>query len=85
MWERDCFVLLAIGSLFVALGIASISWGRHESRSYYDVLSTRHDLREFLEHEPERPEPKALKIGGWIAIAIGLPMMAMGGAFWLWN
>jgi hypothetical protein len=41
--------------------------------------------REFLEHEPERPEPGALKIGGWIAIAIGLPMMAMGGAFWLWN
>ena len=85
MWDHDWLVLLAIGSLFVALGIASIGWGRHESNSYDDSLATRHDLREFLEHEPERPEPGAPKTGGWIAIAIGLTVMAMGVAFWFWK
>jgi len=85
MWDHDWLVLLAIGGLFVALGIASISWGTHESNSYGDSLATRHDLREFIEHEPERPEPGALKIGGWIAIAIGLTVMAMGGAFLFWK
>ena len=85
MPERDFFILMGMGGLFVILGIASIFWGKSEEKSYYDALSTRPDAREFLEHEPERPEPGALKIGGWIAIAIGLLMLVMGGAFWLWG
>ncbi len=85
MLERDYFILMGMGGLFVILGIASIIWGKGEEKSYYNALSTRHDTREFLEHEPERPEPGALKIGGWIAIAIGLLMVVMGGAFWLWS
>jgi len=85
MPERDLLILIGMGGLFVILGIASIFWGKGEEKSYYDALSTRHDAREFLEHEPERPEPGALKIGGWIAIAIGLLMLVMGGVFWLWS
>jgi len=85
MPERDLLILMGMGGLFVILGIASIFWGKGEEKSYYDALSSRHDVREFLEHEPERPEPGALKIGGWIAIAIGLLMLVMGGAFWLWS
>ena len=85
MLERDFFILMGMGGLFVIFGIASIIWGKSEEKSYYDALSTRHDTREFLEHEPERPEPGALKIGGWIAIAIGFLMLVMGGAFWLWG
>ena len=85
MPERDLLILMGMGGLFVILGVASIFWGKGEEKSYYDALSSRHDVREFLEHEPERPEPGALKIGGWIAIAIGLLMLVMGGAFWLWS
>ena len=85
MLERDYFILMGMGGLFVLLGIASIFWGKGEEKSYYNALSTRPDTREFLEHEPERPEPGALKIGGWIAISIGLLMVVMGGAFWLWS
>ncbi|MBA7633741.1 hypothetical protein ES703_41312 [subsurface metagenome] len=85
MPERDLLILMGMGGLFVILGIASIFWGKGEEKSYYDALSSRHDAREFLEHEPERPEPGALKIGGWIAIAIGLLMLVMGGVFWLWS
>ena len=79
------FILMAMGGLFVILGIASMCWGKGEEKSYYNAMSSRPDVREFLEHEPERPEPGALKIGGWIAIAIGLLMLVMGGAFWLWG
>ena len=85
MPEHNYFILMGMGGLFVILGIASIFWGKGEEKSYYDALSSRHDAREFLEHEPERPEPGALKIGGWIAIAIGLLMLVMGGVFWLWS
>ena len=85
MPERDFFILMGMGGLFAILGIALIIWGKGEETGYYDALSTRSDVREFLEHEPEHPEPGALKIGGWIAITIGLLMVGMGGAFRLWG
>jgi len=74
-----------MGGLFILLGLATIFWGRREEKDYYNAISTHHDAREFLEHQPERPEPGALKIGGRIAIIIGLLMVAMGGAFWFWG
>jgi len=76
---------MGLGGLFILLGLAGIIWGKREEKSYYDALSTRPDVREFLEHWPQRPEPGALKIGGWIAMAIGLLMLVMGGAFLLWG
>ncbi len=85
MPEADLFILLGMGGLFILRGIASIMWGKGEEKSYYKAMSARSDVREFLEHEPERPEPGALKIGGWIAIAIGVLMVMLGGAFWLWS
>jgi len=83
--HRDCFILMGMGGLFILLGLATIFWGGKEEKSYYNAISTRPDAREFLEHQPERPEPGALKIGGRIAIIIGLLMVTMGGAFWLWG
>ncbi len=76
----DWFILMGMGGLFILLGLAAIIWGKREEKSYYNSLSTRRtDLREFLEHWPQRPQPVALKIGGWIAIAVGLFMLAIGG------
>jgi len=80
---QDWFVLMGVGGLFILLGIATVIWGRSEERGYYDSLSTRSDLREFLEHQPVSPQPVALKIGGWIAIAIGLTILAAGGVIFL--
>ena len=85
MPERDLLILMGMGGILVILGIAAIIWGKREAKSYYDALATRSDAREFLEHEPERREPGALKMGGWIAIAIGLLVVAIGGGFWLWG
>jgi len=78
-------MLIGMGILFLLLGLGSFIWGKREEKSYYNSISTHPDVREFLEHEPERLEPGALKIGGWIALAIGLLMIVLGGAFLLWG
>ena len=85
MLQTDWLILVVVGGFFVLLGVGAIIWDKIEKASYYESLSSRIDLREYLEHEPERPELGALKIGGWIAIAIGLVMIAIGGAFWFWG
>ena len=85
MPQHDWLVLMGMSGLFILLGLAAIIWGRSEEKSYYDSLSSRTDAREFLERWPQRSHLGALKIGGRIAIAIGVLMIVMGGAFWLWG
>ena len=80
---HESFMLMGMGGLFILLGLGAIIWGRSEEKRYYDSLSTRSDLREFLDHWPQRPGHGALEIGGGIAIAIGVPTLIMGGVFWL--
>jgi hypothetical protein len=85
MPQHDLFVLMGMGGLFILLGLAAIIWGRSEEKSYYNSISTRFDVREFLERWPHWPQFGALKIGGRIAIAIGVLMLVTGGALWLWG
>jgi len=85
MPQYDWLILMGMGGLFILLGVAGIIWGRREEKSYYDSLSARPDLREFFERSPRHPEPGALIIGGWIAIAVGVLMLAMGGAFLIFS
>ena len=85
MPQADWLILIGLGGLFLVLGVALVAGGRREEKGYYDSLTTRSDMREFVEHTPQRPEPGALKIGGWLAIAIGVVLLALGGAFWLWG
>ena len=79
---QDCFILMGVGGLFIILGLVGIIWGKREEESYDNALSTRRDLREFLEHWPVRPQPGALKVGGLIAITIGLLVLAAGVILW---
>jgi hypothetical protein len=79
----DCFIIMGIGGVFIILGLLGIFWGRHEEKSYFDALAGRPDMREFMEHWPERPQTGAVKIGGWIAVAIGLIMLVVGIVLWL--
>jgi hypothetical protein len=67
-----------LGGFFILLGLAFILWGRRESRQLEEGLAQRYDLREFVEHTPERPEPGALVIGGIISLALGLGLVAAG-------
>jgi len=85
MPQYDWIVLMGMGGLFILLGLAAIIWGKREEKGYYNSLSTHVDTREFLEHWPRRPQLGALKIGGRIAIAIGVLLIVMGSVFWLWG
>ena len=83
MPQSSLIILMAMGGLFILLGLGAMIWDKREEKGYYDSISDRPDSREFLEHWPQRPQFGALKIGGWIAIAIGVLMLVIGVAFWL--
>ncbi len=83
MPRNEWLVLMWMGGLFILLGVAAFIWGRNEEKNYYNALSTHFDVREFLSHWPPRLEPKALRIGGAIAIVLGLTMLIAGGALML--
>ena len=63
-------LIVAGGTLL--FGITLIVWGKKEEKKYYDSLSSKADLREFMVKWPPRPQPGALKTGGWIAVILSL-------------
>jgi hypothetical protein len=78
----DYLIMMGIGGLFVVLGSVSVVWGRIREKSCGASLSGRHDVREYMEGE-WKPQFESVKIAGWIAITIGILLLALGGAFWL--
>ena len=81
----DYVILMALGGVFLVLGVGALIWGKREEKGYFDALATRtNDLREFVDHWPPRSQPGSLKVGGYIALAIGVLIVLTGLAFWLW-
>lgn len=85
MESADWNMVMGLGGFFVFIGVALLIGGKREERGYYDALANRNDVHEFVSHDPERAEPGALKIGGWIALAMGIVVLIMGGAFRIWG
>lgn len=85
MPQNDWITLMWMGGGFIIIGLGAIIWGRLEEKGYYNSLSGRGDEREFLDHWPPRPQLGALKIGGRIAIIIGIFMLAAGLGLRLWT
>ena len=81
----DSFILMVMGGGFIAMGLGMFFWGRREEKSYYNGISSRPDLREFVEHSPDRPEHSSLRIGGWIGIILGSVLLGVGGGLRLWG
>lgn len=77
----DWRIFAGIGGLFIILGIISLIWGKREEANYYTNISNRLDVKEFVSHLPFRPEPSALKTGGWICIALGIVLLGIGLGF----
>jgi hypothetical protein len=82
MSEGKWAVLIIVGGVFLLLGIMAIIWGIREEKHIFEALSRKPDLRGFTMHHLESPQPGALKIGGWIAITLGVLMVAAGIIFW---
>jgi nitrogen fixation-related uncharacterized protein len=82
---HDLYIMLGIGGAFVILGVLGLVWGKVEEGSWYGTVSSRIDVREFVDRTPGRPEPDALKIGGKICIAVGIVLLLIGLGFYLWG
>ena len=79
----NCQAILGMGVFFILSGIAFILWNRRERKAYYNSMSTRKDVKEFITHEPERPWLNAWQIGGRISLIIGIMLVIAGGVLWL--
>jgi multisubunit Na+/H+ antiporter MnhB subunit len=82
MEQSNWFVVVIVGAVFAVLGLAGIFWGIHEEKRLFEELAAKPDLREFSLKHVETPQPGALKIGGWIAIAVGIIVIALGIILW---
>ena len=80
MTQSDASSLLVMGGIFFFLGIAAVVWDRLEKKGYFKAISTHEDIREFLSGWPPRAEIGAIRVGGWIAIVLGL--IVAGIAVW---
>ena len=78
MPEGKWFLLAIAGGVFIILGFIGIMWGIREEKRIFEALSKKPDLREFTLRHVESPQPGALKIGGWIAIVLGVLLLAAG-------
>jgi nitrogen fixation-related uncharacterized protein len=85
MEYRDLYIMIIIGGVFLVLGILAFFWGRKEDSAWYGTVSSRIDVREFLDHSPGRPEPNALRVGGKICIALGIVLLLISLGFFLWG
>ncbi|MCK4354401.1 MAG: hypothetical protein KAW83_04025 [Dehalococcoidia bacterium] len=81
MLVASCRAILGMGVFFILLGVAFILWSRKERKTYYNSLTARKDMKEFITHEPERPWLNAWQIGGWISLIIGIVLAVFYG--WL--
>ncbi|OGO00032.1 MAG: hypothetical protein A2Y90_04210 [Chloroflexi bacterium RBG_13_52_12] len=79
----DWYILLIVGGVFIILGISGIIWGIREEKRIFEALSQKPDLREFSLEHIESPQPGALKIGGGIALGLGVLLAVAGVIFWL--
>lgn len=75
----DNFIIMGMGGFFLILALITFLWARGEEKGLNYGLSQRRDLREFLTRWPMRVEPGALRVGGWILIAVGLLLIILGG------
>ncbi len=71
-------IFLGVGVLFIFMGFIAVGWGRWEQKTYDDYLSKLEDVREYLTHWPERPQPQGLLAGGWISVALGAVLVIVG-------
>jgi len=82
MAQGDWYFLVIVGGVLVILGIIAMFWGIREEKKLFEELAAKPDLREFTLQHVESPQPGALKIGGWIAIAVGVIILAVGLVLW---
>ena len=82
MDQGELYIFIIVGGVFILLGIIAILWGIREEKKLFEALASKPDLREFSLKHVESPQPGALKVGGWIAIAVGVIVLVAGIILW---
>lgn len=85
MSHRELIITAIIGGSFVILGFIGFLWSRREEGSWYKSVSQKIDVREFLDREPGRQEPNALRTGGKICIAVGIVVLLIALGFFIFG
>jgi hypothetical protein len=85
MSNHDIIVISIIGGVFLLLGLISFLWSRREEGSWYNSVSTKIDVREFIDRNPGHPEPNSLRTGGKIFMAVGLVILLIALGFLIFS
>jgi hypothetical protein len=80
---EDWLISVIAGGIFLILGLTGIIWGIVEERRIFEDLAHKPDLRRFTTAQIDGPQPDALRIGGWIALVLGLIGLIVGLVLWL--
>jgi hypothetical protein len=79
--EFNYFIPIGIGGLFTIVGLVMVVWGRRGEKKYSESLSSRTDMKEFLEQWPKHFGYDSVKLGGLIFIAVGVVLLALALVF----
>jgi hypothetical protein len=82
---EEFWVLIIIGAVFLLIGIGILILSRREDKEYTDAISSHVDVRRYIEHTSDSHQSFGLKVGGIIAVVIGLILLIMSLIFWLWG
>ncbi|MDD4986993.1 MAG: hypothetical protein PHQ43_14710 [Dehalococcoidales bacterium] len=75
-------LLLGIG--FVGLGIYLLVKASRDEESYFSFLSTRPDVRRYLERSSLLAFI-SLKVGGRVSLAVGVGLVCLSAVLWYWG
>jgi glycerol-3-phosphate acyltransferase PlsY len=81
MSHQELVVTAIIGGAFVVLGFLGFLWSHREEGAWYTSISKKIDVREFLDRNPGRTEPNALRTGGKICMAVGIVVLLIALGF----
>ena len=81
MTEFNYFIPMTIGGLFTIVGLVMMIWGRRGEKKYRESLSSRTDMKEFLEQWPKHFGYDSVKLGGIIFITVGVVLLALAIVF----
>lgn len=85
MVATDCFIMIGIGGFLLLIAPVFFVWARRQESGLDRGLMHRRDLREYITRWPPRIDPLPLHVGGWLCIALGVGLVALGGALLIWG
>jgi len=84
---NEWLIMLILGGAFVLIGLGGVFWGKKEAGEDYQSITARADVhtdtRKFLEDWKADSGSGALKLGGLLALVVGIFLLVLGTVFML--